>query len=288
VIAHGHWWYSNTPSTIEHDAAARLEAVPATKQIGYYSDMYKLEFALPKFNMYKRILAKVLAERFVVDRGWSEEQAVDLGKQVLRGNVEQIFRWGEDLRGERPAESVEKRYFIDPLSASVTEATGQVLAPVDEIRIEPPQDDDDPLLAESPDPAIAPAEPRDPRMTMQFPTAEEIAAAADELELDELQIDETAALEPSTGSAANDDLEPLAELSADELAADSLELIDEPAAAEAESGTLSLEEAGTPESRDTFSIRQTEPFRQHEEEEDTPAEEPKEKKTERGGWDFLK
>jgi glucuronate isomerase len=288
VVTNGHWWYSNTPTFIEHDLASRLEAVPRTKQIGYYSDMYKLEFALPKFNMYKRILAKVLAERFVVDRGWSEEQAVDLGKQVLRGNVEQVFRWGEDLRGERPAESVEKRYFIDPLSASVTEATGQVLAPVDEIRIEPPQDDDDPLLAESPDPAIAPAEPRDPRMTMQFPTAEEIAAAADELELDELQIDETAALEPSTGSAANDDLEPLAELSADELAADSLELIDEPAAAEAESGTLSLEEAGTPESRDTFSIRQTEPFRQHEEEEDTPAEEPKEKKTERGGWDFLK
>ncbi|MCU0878269.1 MAG: hypothetical protein MUF06_10835, partial [Pirellulaceae bacterium] len=243
----------------------------------------------PKFNMYKRILAKVLAERFVVDRGWSEEQAVDLGKQVLRGNVEKIFRWGEDLRGERPAESVEKRYFIDPLSASVTEATGQVLAPADDIRIEPPQEgSDESLLAESPDPAIAPAEPRDPRMTMQFPTAEEIAAASDELELDELQVDESAALEPSTGSAANEDLEPLAELSADELAADSLELIDEPTAAEAESGTLSLEEEGTPESRDTFSIRQTEPFRQYGQEEETPAEEPKEKKTEPGGWDFLK
>ena len=71
--------------------AARLEAVPRTKQIGYYSDMYKLEFALPKFAMYKRILAKILAERFVIDRGWSEEQAIDLGRQVLRGNVEQIF-----------------------------------------------------------------------------------------------------------------------------------------------------------------------------------------------------
>jgi len=53
--------------------------------------MYKLEFGLPKFAMYKRILAKVLAERFVIDRGWGEERAVDLGKQVLRGNVERIF-----------------------------------------------------------------------------------------------------------------------------------------------------------------------------------------------------
>ncbi len=91
VVTNGHWWYSNTPTFIEHDLAARLEAVPRTKQIGYYSDMYKLEFALPKFAMYKRILAKVLAERFCIDRGWSEERAVDFGTQILRGNVEAIF-----------------------------------------------------------------------------------------------------------------------------------------------------------------------------------------------------
>jgi glucuronate isomerase len=91
VVTNGHWWYSNTPTFIEQDVAARLEAVPRTKQIGYYSDMYKLEFALPKFRMYKRVLSKVLAERFVLDRGWSEERAVALGKQVLRGNVETVF-----------------------------------------------------------------------------------------------------------------------------------------------------------------------------------------------------
>jgi glucuronate isomerase len=91
VVTNGHWWYSNTPAYIEHDAAARLEAVPQTKQIGYYSDAYKLEFCLPKFAMYKRILAKLLAERFVIDRKWSEQQAIDLGRRVLRGNVERIF-----------------------------------------------------------------------------------------------------------------------------------------------------------------------------------------------------
>jgi glucuronate isomerase len=92
VVTNGHWWYSNTPTFIEHDLAARLEAVPQTKQIGYYSDMYKLEFAAPKFAMYKRILAKVLAERFVIDRAWSETRAVALGRQILRTNVEQIFQ----------------------------------------------------------------------------------------------------------------------------------------------------------------------------------------------------
>jgi glucuronate isomerase len=41
--------------------------------------------------MYKRILAKILAERFVVLRGWSEQRAVALGRQVLRGNVDTVF-----------------------------------------------------------------------------------------------------------------------------------------------------------------------------------------------------
>ncbi|QGJ72229.1 Uronate isomerase [Planctomycetales bacterium 10988] len=91
VVTNGHWWYSNTPNVIERDLSHRLEAVPRTKQIGYYSDMYKLEFAYPKFNMYKRCLAKVLSEQFVIAQSWSEERAVQLGKQVLRGNVERIF-----------------------------------------------------------------------------------------------------------------------------------------------------------------------------------------------------
>lgn len=91
VVTNGHWWYSNIPVFIERDTRARLQAVPQTKQVGYYSDMYKLEFALPKFAMYRRILARVLASDFVVDRGWSVEKAISLGKTVLRGNVESIF-----------------------------------------------------------------------------------------------------------------------------------------------------------------------------------------------------
>lgn len=91
VLVNGHWWYSNIPAYIELDCRSRLQAVPRTKQIGYYSDMYKLEFALPKFNMYRRVLAEVLADDFVTARGWSEERAIQFGQQLLRGNVEQIF-----------------------------------------------------------------------------------------------------------------------------------------------------------------------------------------------------
>ena len=91
VVTNAHWWYSNIPAYIELDTKARLQAVPRNKQIGYYSDMYKLEFAWPKFSMYRQCLARVLAQDFVVARRWSEDDALTLGRQVLRGNVESIF-----------------------------------------------------------------------------------------------------------------------------------------------------------------------------------------------------
>jgi glucuronate isomerase len=70
---------------------ARIDAIPRNKIIGYYSDAYKLEFILPKYRMYKRILAQVLAETIVEQHGRSESFAIDLGTQILRGNVDSIF-----------------------------------------------------------------------------------------------------------------------------------------------------------------------------------------------------
>ena len=91
VVTSGHWWYSNIPAYITHDARARLQAVPKTKQLGYYSDAYKLEFILPKYNMYRRILAQILADDFVRPGVYSETQAIALARLLLRENSERIF-----------------------------------------------------------------------------------------------------------------------------------------------------------------------------------------------------
>jgi glucuronate isomerase len=92
VLPNGHWWYSNTPPYIAKDLAERLTAVPKTKLIGYYSDAYKLEFVQPKYAMYRRILAGVLADEFVRPGVLSEKDAVSLGTRLLRDNVREIFR----------------------------------------------------------------------------------------------------------------------------------------------------------------------------------------------------
>jgi glucuronate isomerase len=91
VVTSGHWWYSNIPAYIERDLRARLQAVPKVKQIGYYSDAYKLEFVLPKFNMYRRILAQILADDFIRPRLASEAQAMELARLLLRDNARRIF-----------------------------------------------------------------------------------------------------------------------------------------------------------------------------------------------------
>jgi glucuronate isomerase len=91
VVTSGHWWYSNIPPYIEQDLRARLQAVPKTKQIGYYSDAYKLEFVLPKFNMYRRILAQVLADDFIRPRHANETQALELARLLLHDNPRRIF-----------------------------------------------------------------------------------------------------------------------------------------------------------------------------------------------------
>jgi len=91
VLPMGHWWYANVPAFIAGDLRARLQALPKIKLLGYYSDAYKLEFIAPKFNMYRRVLAEVLAEDVIRGRGWSVDQALQLARLVLLENPRRVF-----------------------------------------------------------------------------------------------------------------------------------------------------------------------------------------------------
>jgi len=91
VVPMGHWWYSNIPPYVAADLRARLQAVPKVKQVGYYSDAYKLEFVLPKFNMFRKILAETLAEDAIRGQGWTADRALGLARQVLIDNPRRIF-----------------------------------------------------------------------------------------------------------------------------------------------------------------------------------------------------
>jgi len=91
VLPMGHWWYSNIPAFIAADLKARLQAVPKVKLLGYYSDAYKLEFILPKFDMYRRVLAETLAAEGMAGAGWSADRALEVAKLALVDNPRRVF-----------------------------------------------------------------------------------------------------------------------------------------------------------------------------------------------------
>ncbi|MBN2582286.1 MAG: glucuronate isomerase [Planctomycetes bacterium] len=90
VRASGHWWYTNIPGYIEADLRCRIEALPRTKLLGYYSDAYYIEFTLPKFNMYRWCLARVLAGQLEMKR-MTEDEAMAVATALLRDNPKRIF-----------------------------------------------------------------------------------------------------------------------------------------------------------------------------------------------------
>lgn len=91
VRASGHWWYTNVPGYIEEDLRCRIEALPRTKILGYYSDAYYVEFAPPKYSMYRWSLARVLAAQVEMKR-LTEAEALEVARSVLRDNAKEIFK----------------------------------------------------------------------------------------------------------------------------------------------------------------------------------------------------
>ena len=103
-------WATGGTRTFRHSSPPTwrpgCRRLPKVKLLGYYSDAYKLEFILPKFNMYRRILAKTLAEECVRGRGWPVDRALQAGKVILLDNPRRVFgriesapRRRFDLRG---------------------------------------------------------------------------------------------------------------------------------------------------------------------------------------------
>jgi glucuronate isomerase len=92
VVTNGFGGSTNSvPAALQQALRGRLQALPQTKQIGYYSGADKLEFLAPQFNMYRRVLAETLALDFVRPRTYTVWQAVQLGRLLLRDNARRFF-----------------------------------------------------------------------------------------------------------------------------------------------------------------------------------------------------
>lgn len=88
--ASGHWWYTFYPTVVKPMILERIQAVPYTKLIGWYSDSYYVEWTIAKIKLYIRSLSQALAE--VVSEGYMDEDlALEVARGLIWGNNAEIF-----------------------------------------------------------------------------------------------------------------------------------------------------------------------------------------------------
>jgi len=78
----GYWWHNFFPDVIRQVIAERLDMLPTTKQVGFFSDAYCVEWTYAKTILVRRQLAYVLGEK--IEQGqYSLEEAVQIAEAIL-------------------------------------------------------------------------------------------------------------------------------------------------------------------------------------------------------------
>ncbi len=89
LMIFGCWWFLNNPSLIEEMTRMRLELL-GTTIIPQHSDSRVLDQLMYKWNHSRRIIAKVLTDKYadIVDTGWvlTEEDVKRDAERLLKGN----------------------------------------------------------------------------------------------------------------------------------------------------------------------------------------------------------
>ena len=78
----GYWWHSFFPNIMRQTIAERLDMLPTTQQIGFFSDAYCVEWTYGKTVLVRKQIAQVLAEK--IDQGqFTEDEALGIARSIL-------------------------------------------------------------------------------------------------------------------------------------------------------------------------------------------------------------
>ena len=98
----GYWWHSFFPSAISQVIAERLDMLPATKQIGFFSDAYVVEWAYAKSRIVRRLLAEALAVEVARGR-FSQDDAVAFTRATLYESAQALLGMEATTAADGPA-----------------------------------------------------------------------------------------------------------------------------------------------------------------------------------------
>jgi hypothetical protein len=78
----GCWWHNVYPEVARQVLSERLDMLPWSRQVGFFSDAYCVEWSYAKLKMMRWVLSGVLAER--IERGqWNEAEAIRHARRIL-------------------------------------------------------------------------------------------------------------------------------------------------------------------------------------------------------------
>ena len=98
----GYWWHNFFPDVIRQIIGERLDMLPVSKQVGFFSDAYCVEWTYAKAILVRRQLAQVLGQR--IDQGqYSQEEALEIAEDILFQTPQDLLGMTSSERGERGA-----------------------------------------------------------------------------------------------------------------------------------------------------------------------------------------
>jgi hypothetical protein len=91
----GFWWHNFFPAFIERVIRERLDMLAASRQVGFFSDAYTIEWSYAKAVIVRRVLARVLADK-VLQGQYDKSVALAIAREIL-------FESPRRLMGMEPA-----------------------------------------------------------------------------------------------------------------------------------------------------------------------------------------
>jgi hypothetical protein len=86
----GYWWHNFFPDVIRQIISERLDMLPATRQVGFFSDAYCLEWVYGKAILVRKQLAEVLSAR--IEQGqYSRDEALGIAEAILYHTPQQLL-----------------------------------------------------------------------------------------------------------------------------------------------------------------------------------------------------
>jgi hypothetical protein len=86
----GYWWHNFFPEVIRQIIGERLDMLPASKQVGFFSDAYCVEWTYAKAILVRRQLAQVLAQRIEQDQ-FTLDVAIEIALSILFQTPQQLL-----------------------------------------------------------------------------------------------------------------------------------------------------------------------------------------------------